>query len=447
MGRQNKRSRRRFKMWHAIVGLALFLLVLSHITGSYKLRERLQDLRAQGYPLAIAELNSMYTISEGTRNAADIYLAAFSNFIEWDKSGTSALSKAQSPERTEPLDDSARQLLEKFLSENQKTFTLLHEAASIEHCRYPIDLTEPLNWDDPLFNNVRNCARLLYIDALIQCDNNAPDKALVSIRANLMLARSMNIPTVDYRLTYTGLRGWTYRSIQRVLNRIQLSDEQLQNLSEWIKAPHIDEDFKRLLIAEQCLGIYTLRAPIREIASRTGYGKGILPMLIPWKMLGLCYRDTLAFIDLMQKLIDAMDLPNPERLDAFKAVQESINAGGRGGILTDMIWPIRIYLLNIDVRHLALLRTTQTALAVERYRLAEGRLPKSLDDLVPAYIDAIPDDPFDGSPLKYRVRQSGYVVYSVGQDLTDEGGTEQGTQGRDSRGKPLPYDITFVVER
>jgi hypothetical protein len=447
MGRQNKRSRRRFKMWHAVVGLGLFLLVLSHITGSYKLRKRLRGLRAGGYPLTIEELNSMYTIPEGTRNAADVYLAAFSNFKEWDKAGMSALSKAWSPARTEPLDDSARQLLEKFLSENQKTFKLLHEAASIEHCRYPIDFTEPLNWDDPLFNNVRNCGRLLHIDVLIQCDNNAPDNALASIRANLMLARSMNIPTIDFRLTYTGLRGWAYRDIQRVLNRIPLSDEQLQNLSEWIKAPDIDEDFKRLLIAEQCLGLDTLQAPIRQIASRTEYGKGMFLMLVPWKMLGLCYRDALAFIDLMQDLIDAMDLPNPERMAAFNAVQESINAGGRGGTLTGTIWPIRAYLLDIDVRHLALLRTTQTALAVERYRLAEGCLPKSLDNLVPAYMDGIPDDPFGGSPLKYRVRQSGFVVYSVGEDLTDEGGTEQGTQGRDSRGKPLPYDITFVEER
>jgi hypothetical protein len=447
MGRQNKRSRRRFRMWHAIVGLALFLLVLSHITGSYKLRKRLQELRAQGYPLAIDKLNSMYTIPEGARNAADVYLAAFSNFMEWDKADMSALSKARSPERTEPLDDSARQLMEKFLSENQKSFTLLHEAAFIEHCRYPIDLTERLNWDDPLFNNTQNCARLLYIDVLIQCDNNAPDKALTSIRANIMLAGSMNIPMLDYRLTYTGLRGLAYRSILRVLNRIQLSDEQLQNLSEWIKAPHIDEDFKRLLIAEQCLGIYTLRAPIREIMSRTEYGKGILLMLVPWKMLGLCYRDTLAFIDLMQDLINAMDLPNPERLAAFKAVGESIHTGGRGGTLTDMIWPIRTYLLNIEIRHLALLRTTQTALAVEHYRLAKGRLPKSLDNLVPSCIEAIPTDPFDGHPLKYRTREIGYVVYSVGEDLTDEGGTERGTQGRDSRGKPLPYDITFIVER
>ncbi len=447
MGRQNKRSRRRFKMWHAIVGLALFLLVLSHITGSYKLRKRLQELRARGYPLAIEELNSMYTIPEGTRNAADVYLAAFSYFKEWDKAGMNDLSKARSPERTKPLDDSARQLLEKFLSENQETFELLHEAASIEHCRYPMDLTERLNWDDPLFNNTQNCARLIYIDVLIQCDNNAPDKALASIRANIMLAGSMNIPTVDYRLRYTALRGWTYRSIQRVLNRIQLLDEQLQNLSEWIKAPGIDDDFKRLLIVEQCLGIDILRAPIRQIASRTEYGKGILLMLVPWKMFGLCYRDTLAFIDLMQDLIDAMDLPNPQRLAAFKAVQESIDTGGRMGTLTGMIWPIRAYLLNIDVRHLALLRTTQTALAVERYRLAEGSLPKSLDDLVPSCIEAIPTDPFDGHPLKYRTRKTGYVVYSVGEDQTDEGGTERGTQGRDSRGKPLPYDITFVVER
>jgi len=49
--------------------------------------------------------------------------------------------------------------------------------------------------------------------------------------------------------------------------------------------------------------------------------------------------------------------------------------------------------------------------------------------------------------LKYRVLHPGYVVYSVDEDLTDEGGTERGTQGRDARNKPLPCDITFIVER
>jgi len=92
-------------------------------------------------------------------------------------------------------------------------------------------------------------------------------------------------------------------------------------------------------------------------------------------------------------------------------------------------WPGNTYVLDIGIRYVAQLRTARTALAVERYRLAEGRLPQSLNDLIPDYFSEIPDDPFNGTPLKFRLLEPGYVVYSVGDDLTDEGGTERGTQG------------------
>ena len=103
--------------------------------------------------------------------------------------------------------------------------------------------------------------------------------------------------------------------------------------------------------------------------------------------------------------------------------------------------------MQIETRHLAHLRAIQTAIAVERYRLAEGRLPQSLENLVPAYMEVVPTDPFDGQGLKYRTLETGFVVYSVGEDLTDEGGAERDSKKRDKQGKPLPWDVTFIVER
>jgi hypothetical protein len=84
---------------------------------------------------------------------------------------------------------------------------------------------------------------------------------------------------------------------------------------------------------------------------------------------------------------------------------------------------------------------------VERYRLAEGRLPPSLDDLVPPYIEAVPIDPCVGRPVKYRPLQPGYVVYSVDEDQIDHGGAERSSRGRDGQGRHLPCDIPFIVER
>jgi len=41
---------------------------------------------------------------------------------------------------------------------------------------------------------------------------------------------------------------------------------------------------------------------------------------------------------------------------------------------------------------------------------------------VPDYLDAVPTDPFDGEPLRYRQFAGGYKVYSIGRDLVDDGG-------------------------
>jgi hypothetical protein len=71
----------------------------------------------------------------------------------------------------------------------------------------------------------------------------------------------------------------------------------------------------------------------------------------------------------------------------------------------------------------ALLRCAAAALAVERYRLAMGRWPEKLTDLTPDYFATVPLDPFDGKPVRFKRQKDGVVVYSIGPDGTDDGGS------------------------
>ena len=102
------------------------------------------------------------------------------------------------------------------------------------------------------------------------------------------------------------------------------------------------------------------------------------------------------------------------------------------------------HITSIELRTIAYLRTARTALAVMRYRLAAGRLPDALTDLVPIYLDTVPVDPYDGKDLRYEKLGVGFVVYSIGQDMRDDGGTENPPR----RTKESPtWDVTFTVER
>ena len=459
MVRQNKRVRRRFKLWHGIVVLLLLLFVSFRVSGSLKLKKQLKVLRDQGYPVTLEELDRWYNIPEGAKNAGDVYTAAFSNYVKWDKDAQRELpvfGKASLPGRTEPLDASTRRLVEKFLSDNEKTLELLHEAASIEHCRHPIDLTKgtvdlmggpgsPAPWVEDMHAG----RRLLRLETLSHCENQDSDKALKSIRANFALAEFIGAPLLIHRLVHNSVQSRTYKSIDRILNRMQLTDEQLLSLSAWIKESRNDDGYIKALVGERCIGLSAFQGPAGQTTEQMGAGGGKAPILMLgfWKMLGLHYRDAVGYIGLMQEYIDAMELPSDERLLVFDSIQEDVDSGKRGGLLTRLLWPALARTLDIDTRCTAEALAAQTTIAVERYRRAEGRLPESLENLVPAYMEAVPKDPFDGRRLRYFSREKGFVVYSVGDDLTDNGGAERDGRGRDRRGKPLPWDITFIMER
>jgi hypothetical protein len=68
--------------------------------------------------------------------------------------------------------------------------------------------------------------------------------------------------------------------------------------------------------------------------------------------------------------------------------------------------------------------------ALERYRLANGQFPDTLDTLAPHFINKIPNDVLDGKPLRYRrTPDSSYLIYSVGWNKTDDGGVAPPPKG------------------
>jgi hypothetical protein len=69
------------------------------------------------------------------------------------------------------------------------------------------------------------------------------------------------------------------------------------------------------------------------------------------------------------------------------------------------------------------LRILNVELAVRAFKLRTARLPVSLGELVPDFIPAIPQDPFGQGELKYRVSENQHVIYSVGWNKVDNGGT------------------------
>jgi hypothetical protein len=162
--------------------------------------------------------------------------------------------------------------------------------------------------------------------------------------------------------------------------------------------------------------------------------KVAIPLVAIYKITGLMDIDLLNYIRVIKGYVDACQSPTLLRLKVSNYIESRFADLPRYCLLSHTFLPYIIQGVIKDVVNIARLRAVGATLAVERYRLANGKLPDKLDELVPAYLSAVPTDPFDGQPLRYKKLAKGYVVYSIGENGRDDGGDEK-------------KDITFTVER
>jgi hypothetical protein len=67
-----------------------------------------------------------------------------------------------------------------------------------------------------------------------------------------------------------------------------------------------------------------------------------------------------------------------------------------------------------------------TGCALQRAKIRDGQYPATLKELVPQFVAAMPIDPVDGAPVRYRVNPDGsFLLYSVGENGVDEGGDSE----------------------
>ena len=171
---------------------------------------------------------------------------------------------------------------------------------------------------------------------------------------------------------------------------------------------------------------------------------GSQPML--FRVTGFFERDLLYYLQTMQTNIAFASLQPPQSLlvtNFQNKMYEELKH--KYCILSTLLLPALGNAVIREADGLANVRNAQTAVAIERFRLMHGQIPDSLNDLVPQFLPAVPNDPFDGQPLHYHQLEKGYVIYSVGRDGQDNGGRELPAGAKLS--EKTEYDITFTVER
>jgi hypothetical protein len=114
----------------------------------------------------------------------------------------------------------------------------------------------------------------------------------------------------------------------------------------------------------------------------------------------------------------------PAKLDnAFKDAEKAFSRRSPYTFLAAIGLPNCLKASQIMARTQTQANEACIACGLERYRLARGQYPETLDALVPQFAEKLPHDIIGAQPLKYyRTADGQFVLYSVGWNEKDDDG-------------------------
>ena len=456
--------------------LLIALAVLGALYTGYRytlhrmVEAKIDEIRKQGYPVTFAKLNNWYSEPPPSNNAADEYLHAFGQCNNsW---GTNSLSKSELaitnvwpywegqawmrqhllpvigmvrlPSSSPPLPQELRNLLDAYLSDHHTLLVSLHKSSNIRNCRYPVDFRQWFSDKNDHLTGLRRCGELLQLEVIYHVENADTKSTVDSFAALGALGNSLKDDPRDLSLlVHARMEEQAVSALQRAVNRVGFSQAQLAELDAVFGELERNDMLRRAIIGHRCMANEAYRTdpwivltvitnlggtPRRSHRSDTPFSR-IFDTLL--RVSGLQDIDWLTYLRVTQENLAAAQLPFPQRLEQIKEPRAGIMYG-LSHFFSRILLNEQSWMARRDAKAVSSIRCAQSALAIERYRLATGKLPSLANEVSNSVFAS--SDPFTGHALRYKKLAKGYVVYSVGADGVDDGGDEK-------------KDITFTVER
>jgi hypothetical protein len=366
------------------------------------------------------------------------------------------------PVASEPQSPAADVLL--ALSKYDSTIEELRQASTLPYSRFPIeyDKDNPAAILLPHLAALKRCSQVLQLCAIAELQNSQSDEALADVQLMFRLTDSVRSePILISQFVRNAIVNLALQPVWEGLAEHKWSDAQLVELEKELTGPDFLADYELARRGEMVLfqgGIFDyLRRHPEQLASMSDEGNSspsvlvrILCRLIPS---GWFYQNQLRCARMMlEQSLPAVDIK--QRIVSPTAIRHAdvvVEVDTKHRNLFNIMEKLFLPGLGKAVERFAngqnAVDMARVACALERYRLAHGEFPESLDVLAPQLITKLPHDiiggqPSQGSgpasqPLHYRRTADGqFVLYSVGWNETDDDGEvglkENGAVDRDT---------------
>jgi len=392
-----------------------------------RLEARLQALRGAGDPVTAEDLAALRPAIPPGHNAAPLFLAGFKKMTrQYEDPQAKALpivGEGKLPQPGTPLPASMVDSIRAYLEKHAEAMRLLREAVAVEECRFEIDFTGGVLSGTGHLSGMRDAAHLFALEAVERMEHGRLDGAAERLRWCLRCGSALrDDPVLFSGFARMACDAVAVRCLERWTSAADPSPETCSVLEEALHAEADTRMFERIFVGERCLLIVIYRTQLLVEGPR-GYRRMVNA--------GLLFD-----IGQMDKAVAAARRPYPSSLIAgarLSCEQPPEDCPSAGALL-----PAFDRVFRDGQYHMARVESARVALAALRCKAKNGRLPEKLQDLLPDFIDAVPPDPFDGKPLRYRKTKDGFVIYAIGENGKDDGGKTEAAKGP-------PADVGFRV--
>jgi hypothetical protein len=375
------------------------------------------------------------------KNAALVYQQAFESFQgekDWPavwRDGSEALFVDPAEPSAakdlgidpEPPFDFGSAALGEFLEARAGELLLLRTAAAMPGCYFEKNYGR-LSFDIllPEIQHLRTGAQLLALDARHRAAKG-DYSGLLDVQAMYGLAaHAATEPFMVSELVAAAIDGMAGETLHAVLgNHIadakELSSVSLDGTTSYRRLMSRAMRMEEAMITNYFADMSNIDHA--QVANILDIDPALMPLVAP------IYRVFLQGYDLAQyrRFVHAHEqLSTTPYRDAVKRWEEERRAfeARQRGLLTALVLPSFGSFSEAGYRADAKRRVAATALALHRFRAAQGKDVERLDDLVHVahLIPIVPLDPYDERPLKFVKSPTGWIVYSIGRDLVDDGG-------------------------
>lgn len=385
-----------------------------------QLRAEIAEIKARGEPLTEAEMADPPV--PDAENAALVYEKAFKELPPyktfWDQ--IEPIEKLMKNDDSASM-DKARQLMKPYAM----AFALSKQAASMPKCAFHAG-RHVRYFDSPGFK-LRCLSRIAFIYAVLYARDGKMDDAVDVMMTGLSMNNMHEGESELFSAVHReSMVLWAYVEIKKIAGCGQISEPQARKLCAQLRRVDVMAIHRRGLQGDRAYILtmdnsdpvtWTRRRGI-PVSTWDAVRLSADPVNLAWRNV-ILFGDEAAWLHLYGKLIHADYSTYAKAKSQLRDMESRIPFYA---IQTKIIAPVLVESLDSPFRADAQIKGSQVFLALLAYHDTHKAYPSSLAELRKDPGWEIPRDPFTGKEFIYKKQGYGFLLYSVGRDLKDNGG-------------------------